>query len=63
MIMTINYKKLIESAKEPKINYGDACFDFYCPQDVMIQAFSIGIMVPTGLAFEIPYGYQWRNVI
>lgn len=60
MILQIDYKKLIKSAKEPKINYGDACFDFYCPQDVMIPAFSMGVMVPTGLAFEIPYGYHMK---
>lgn len=60
MIMTINYKKLIESAKEPKINYSDACFDFYCPKDVMIPAFSMGVMVPTGLAFEIPHTYHMK---
>lgn len=60
MIMTINYKKLTESAKEPTQKLGDACFDFYCHKDVVIPAFSTGVMVPTGLAFEIPNGYHMK---
>lgn len=58
--MVINYKKLTESAKEPTQKLGDACFDFYCPKDVVIPSFATGVMVPTGLAFEIQNGYHMK---
>lgn len=55
--MMLKIKKLNEAAKIPtRGTAGAACFDLYATEDVFIGSGDTKA-VPTGLAFEVPYGY------
>lgn len=56
--VTIKVQKIDEDAKLPLVTKGNACFDFYAVLDRDIQG--NGVIVPTGLAFEIPEGYHMK---
>lgn len=53
-----NYSK--EDVKLPLITEGNACFDFYAPEWVVIYPGEKGVAVRTGLSFEIPKGYHMK---
>lgn len=58
MTLQIKFKKLTEDAITPTRAYGYGnCWDIYANEDVTIHSFE-STLVPTGLAFEIPQGYQ-----
>ena len=55
---TLGYKKLSQDAVEPKYNFEkDSGFDLYSIEDVSLGGMSRA-MVGTGLAFNIPDGYE-----
>ena len=55
---TLGYKKLSPNAIDPKYNYEkDSGFDLYSIEDVALGGLSRA-MVGTGLAFNIPDGYE-----
>ena len=55
---TLGYKKLSSDAVEPKYNFEkDSGFDLYSIEDVSLGGMSRA-MVGTGLAFNIPDGYE-----
>jgi dUTP pyrophosphatase len=55
---TLGYKKLSPNAIDPKYNYEkDSGFDLYSIEDVALGGLS-RVMVGTGLAFNIPDGYE-----
>ena len=55
---TLGYKKLSQDAVEPKYNFEkDSGFDLYSIDDVSLGGMSRA-MVGTGLAFNIPDGYE-----
>ena len=49
-----------EDVKLPLITEGNACFDFYAPEKVVIYPGETGVAVGTGVAFEIPKGYHMK---
>lgn len=49
-----------EDVKLPLITEGNACFDFYAPEKVVIYPGETGVTVGTGVAFEIPNGYHMK---
>lgn len=49
-----------EDVKLPLITEGNACFDFYAPEKVVIYPGETGVAVGTGVAFEIPNGYHMK---
>lgn len=49
-----------EDVKLPLITEGNACFDFYAPEKVVIYPGETGVLVGTGVAFEIPKGYHMK---
>lgn len=49
----------ITAIKEPMLDNGNACFDFYAPEKYVIQPHQQG-KVLTGWAFEIPEGYHMK---
>lgn len=56
--ITLPYVKLVEDAIEPSYNYpSDSGFDLYSTVDMKITGFGRGL-VPTGLKFDIPEGYE-----
>lgn len=56
--MEINIKKLREDAVIPTYGtIGAACFDLYAERDIAVYPGQMRI-VPTGLAMEIPIGYE-----
>lgn len=55
---TLGYKKLSPDAVDPKYNYEkDSGFDLYSIEDVALGGMSRA-MIGTGLAFNIPDGYE-----
>ena len=55
---TLGYKKLSPDAVDPSYNYDkDSGFDLYAIEDVSLAGMSRA-MVGTGLAFDIPDGYE-----
>jgi dUTP pyrophosphatase len=55
---TLGYKKLSPDAVDPSYNYEkDSGFDLYAIEDVSLAGMSRA-MVGTGLAFDIPNGYE-----
>jgi dUTP pyrophosphatase len=55
---TLGYKKLSPDAVDPSYNYEkDSGFDLYAIEDVALAGMSRA-MVGTGLAFDIPNGYE-----
>lgn len=55
---TLGYKKLSPDAVDPKYNYEkDSGFDLYSIEDVALGGMSRA-MIGTGLAFDIPDGYE-----
>lgn len=55
---TLGYKKLSPDAVDPSYNYDkDSGFDLYAIEDVALAGMSRA-MVGTGLAFDIPDGYE-----
>ena len=55
---TLGYKKLSPDAVDPSYNYDkDSGFDLYAIEDVTLAGMSRA-MVDTGLAFDIPDGYE-----
>jgi len=55
---TLGYKKLSPDAVDPSYNYEkDSGFDLYAIEDVSLAGMSRA-MVGTGLAFDIPDGYE-----
>ena len=55
---TLGYKKLSPDAVDPSYNYDkDSGFDLYAIEDVALAGMSRA-MVDTGLAFDIPDGYE-----
>ena len=64
-MLKIRIKKWLDSysaddIKLPRITAGNACFDFYAPQKMMIYPGETGVFVGTGIAFEIPEGYHMK---
>ncbi|WP_431805498.1 dUTP diphosphatase [Bacillus pumilus] len=58
--MNVNIKRLSADATTPTYAYStDACFDLYAAADVIIEPGETAL-VPTGLAFEIPAGYEMQ---
>lgn len=58
--MIIKYKKLFNTAIRPtKSKDGDAAYDLYCNDTVVIKPMERKI-VPTGISIEIPNGYYGR---
>jgi dUTP pyrophosphatase len=56
----LKVKKLKDNAKVPTISHsGDACFDLYAAEGVWINA-GKATPVSTGLAFEIPDGWEMQ---
>jgi dUTP pyrophosphatase len=56
----LRVKKLTENAKVPTFAHeGDACFDLYCSEGTWISS-SRATAVHTGLAFEIPEGWEMQ---
>lgn len=54
----LRYKKLHPNAISPKYAYaGDSGMDLYCPERTFIPPGSV-INIDTGIAFEIPQGYE-----
>ena len=55
---TLGYKKLSPDAVDPKYNYEkDSGFDLYAIEDYTLPSMSRA-MIGTGLAFDIPDGYE-----
>src|SRR5574342_1134669 len=60
MNLNVKIKRLNEAAVIPKYaREGDAGFDLIATQDVIIEP-GATTLVPTGLAFELPPGYEMR---
>ncbi|PFP30230.1 deoxyuridine 5'-triphosphate nucleotidohydrolase [Bacillus sp. AFS073361] len=60
MNLNVRIKRLNEDAVIPKYaREGDAGFDLIASQDVIIEP-GVTTLVPTGLAFEIPPGYEMQ---
>ncbi|MEK5298652.1 dUTP diphosphatase [Bacillus sp. FSL R5-0659] len=58
--MNVNIKRLSADATTPTYAHStDACFDLYAAEDVIIEPGETAL-VPTGLAFEIPPGYEMQ---
>lgn len=58
--MNVNIKRLSADATTPTYAHStDACFDLYAAADVIIEPGETKL-VPTGLAFEIPAGYEMQ---
>ena len=58
--MNVNIKRLSADATTPTYAHStDACFDLYAAEDVIIEPGETKL-VPTGLAFEIPAGYEMQ---
>lgn len=58
--MNVNIKRLSVDATTPTYAHStDACFDLYAADDVIIEPGETKL-VPTGLAFEIPAGYEMQ---
>ncbi|MGG4171368.1 deoxyuridine 5'-triphosphate nucleotidohydrolase [Bacillus safensis] len=58
--MNVNIKRLSADATTPTYAHTmDACFDLYAAEDVIIEP-GEAALVPTGLAFEIPAGYEMQ---
>ncbi|MCP1528589.1 dUTP diphosphatase [Bacillus pumilus] len=58
--MNVNIKRLSADATTPTYAHStDACFDLYAAEDVIIEPGATAL-VPTGLAFEIPEGYEMQ---
>lgn len=58
--MNVNIKRLSADATTPTYAHStDACFDLYAADDVIIEPGETAL-VPTGLAFEIPPGYEMQ---
>lgn len=58
--MNVNIKRLSADATTPTYAHStDACFDLYAAADVIIEPGETAL-VPTGLAFEIPAGYEMQ---
>ncbi|WP_144625153.1 dUTP diphosphatase [Bacillus altitudinis] len=58
--MNVNIKRLSADATTPTYAHStDACFDLYAAEDVIIEPGETKL-VPTGLAFEIPPGYEMQ---
>ena len=58
--MKVNVIKLNENAIIPKFEYeGDTGFSLYTCEDIVIKANKVAAL-PTGLAFEFPYGYAFQ---
>jgi len=56
----LKVKKLTENAKVPTFAHeGDACFDLYAAESIWINA-GKATPVSTGLAFEIPEGWEMQ---
>ncbi len=56
--VVLKIKRLTTVAKLPTFAHpGDACFDIYAGQDVVVPAKGYAT-VPTGIASEIPVGYE-----
>lgn len=54
----VKFKKLHNDAKIPTMGYkGDACWDFYSVEDIIIPARG-SKEVNLGIATEIPYGWE-----
>lgn len=50
-------KKINDNARLPTLGSKEAaCFDLYISEDTVLP-YSTGVLVPTGLAFQIPPGY------
>lgn len=59
-VLEVNVKKINPNAKLPTYAHdGDACFDLYAAQDVVISPGETKI-VSTGLVFEVPAGHVMR---
>lgn len=55
---TLKFKKLRRDAVVPRYAHdGDAGFDFYLPDDVVIAPGEMKVKVPLGIAAEIPTGH------
>ncbi|MCD2370942.1 deoxyuridine 5'-triphosphate nucleotidohydrolase [Bacillus sp. BS3(2021)] len=58
--MNVNIKRLSPDAKIPQYAHAsDACFDLVATEDVIIEPGETAL-VKTGLAFEIPEGYEMQ---
>ncbi|MGE1096846.1 dUTP diphosphatase [Bacillus altitudinis] len=58
--MNVNIKRLSADATTPTYAHStDACFDLYAAKNVIIEPGETKL-VPTGLAFEIPVGYEMQ---
>jgi dUTP pyrophosphatase len=58
MRLNVKIKRLNEAAVIPKYaREGDAGFDLIATEDVIIEP-GVTMLVPTGLAFELPPGYE-----
>ena len=56
--MIVKIKKLDSNAKLPtKGTSGAACYDLYALEDMMVGSCNVA-RVRTGLAFEVPFGYE-----
>ena len=56
--MIVKIKKLDSNAKLPtKGTSGAACYDLYALEDMMVRSCNVA-RVRTGLAFEVPFGYE-----
>lgn len=51
--------KLIDGATMPSYaNDGDSGVDLYPKEDITIEPFAKGVIVPTGVCMELPQGYE-----
>lgn len=56
--MELKIKRLTETAKIPQYEtLGAACFDLCADEDVMAWLIDGAKLIPTGLAFEVPFGH------
>ena len=56
--LPLRYQVINDDATEPKYNYGsDSGFDLHSVSDIIIPPFGRAL-VPTGLCFDIPDGYE-----
>lgn len=54
----LRVKKLNQDVRIPeKSHAGDACFDFFQPENDAVPARAVGYKVPLGIAVEVPEGF------
>ena len=56
----LKFTKITEDAVSPKYNYeSDSGFDLHSTEDILVEPLG-RVLVPTGLKFDIPIGYEMQ---